>query len=102
MNSPYFLKSNYDYVPIRLMNKIDTVTESIAENGLKTFYISMDTFKRNFFQKTFLEHEVDESEALTLDQLKRPMMLVFILWGVAIIIHLIQKFVFKLTDPMRV
>lgn len=101
MNFPYFLESDH-YVPNQLLDKIDTVSKSIAENGLQKFYMSMDIFMRNFIKQKILNDEVDESEALTLVQLKRPLMLVFILWTVAIIIHLMQMIVLKIKNALHV
>lgn len=66
------------------------MTSSIMENGIQRFYTSLTSFQRKLFARAFQTAEDEDEDgdyrALSMTQLKRPMMLIFGLWVIAICI----------------
>lgn len=78
------MKSDH-YVSKRTLAKVDKVTSSMMENGLHKFYTSFTAFKRQLFEWSKFSTEDDLEHALTMEQLWRPMILIFWLWGMALV-----------------
>lgn len=78
-----------------MLKKINKATSSIAENGLHQFYDSFIAFQRNFIERDHLKQQDEDIQALTVEQLRRPMILVFFLWGVAIVIRIAEIIAIK-------
>lgn len=95
INSQFVLESNH-YVTERLLKKIDRLTSSMIENGLHQYFAATDAFKRNFHDIEYSNVKDEEFKELTIDQLKRPMILMVGLVILATVILIIQIIVFKL------
>lgn len=78
-----------------MLKMINKATISIAENGLHQFYDSFSAFQQSIIERDHLEPEDEDIQALTVDQLWRPMILVFYLWGVTIVICIEEIIAFK-------
>lgn len=76
------------------MEKIDKTTSSLMANGLYQFYSSFATFTQKCIQGDLIEKD-DDDRALKMEQLRRPMILVFGLWAVAAIIFVGEVIVNK-------
>lgn len=87
---PYYLVSEY-YVPDRLMKRINNVTISMIESGLDKFFKSYTAFVQMMFRAKYVEDDVDALQPLTLQQLKRPMLFIVSLYGVATIVFMLEK-----------
>lgn len=83
------------YVPERMLNKIDKMTNSMMENGMNQFYLSFTTFQRKLFGRAFVKPDEDDSQALSMSQLKRPMIVLLGLLGVAVIVFVAEKVMSK-------
>lgn len=94
ISAAFYLQSDH-YVPERLLNKIDKRTSAMMENGMHQFYTSFTNFLRKLFARQFARSDDDDSQALTMSQLKRPMIFIFGLWGVAIIVFIAEIIIFK-------
>lgn len=96
MIDPYYLTSK-KYVPERLKQKIDMTTNSMMENGLHQFYKSFSTFlmdlieNRNFNQDN---NDEDNIQALTMEQLKIPLIIFIVLLGLSSIVFVIEVIVY--------
>lgn len=95
ISSQFALDSNH-YVTERLVRKIDGLTSLMIENGLNEYFASMDAFKRNFHDMKYSRVKDEEFKELTIDQLKRPMILMVGLLIFATVIFIIQIIVSKL------
>lgn len=93
-NSQFFLESDH-YVPERVINKLDKTTSSMMENGLHEFYLSLAIFKQKLIDRAYLEQIDDDFKALTAEQLKRPMIVLSYLLGVAMIIFITECIISK-------
>lgn len=64
-----------EYVPKRMINKIDRAAESMMENGLHRFYESLTTFMTKIQANKLSANQSDHSEihALTVDDLRGPL-----------------------------
>lgn len=65
------------------------------ENGLHQFYGSLTAFQQKLRKPTDYKHEHEENAALTMEQLIRPMILVFYLWGLATAVFIAELVVYK-------
>lgn len=90
----FYLDSNR-YISERFIKKVDTLTSSIMENGLYQFFVRISDFKRKFILRDDSSDDDDDTEVLTIQQLKRPMILVFCLWSAAIFIFIAEIIVSK-------
>lgn len=93
VRNQFYLESKH-YIPERFMTKINGMTSSLMANGLLNFYNSFAIFKQKCIQGDLIE-ENDDHQALKMEQLKRPMILVFGLWAVATIIFVVEAITFK-------
>lgn len=92
------MKSDH-YVPERFIKKVDKMTSSLAESGLYTFFVSFSEFSRKFVERAYLNREEEDEEnmqVLTVKQLQRPMILIFYLWGLAVITFVAEIILVKL------
>lgn len=93
--NPLYLQSNR-YAPERMLDRINRVTSSMMENGVHNFYTSIVAFKSKIFQRIhYAQLPNDDMQALTAKQLIRPMILVFSLWGMAVILFIVEIIIFK-------
>lgn len=67
----------------------------MIESGLYAFYMSLNSFKQQYMERIYLSETDDEFRALTVEQLKRPMLLVFALWTVAVIVLIVEHIISK-------
>lgn len=96
----FYMKSEY-YVPERFIEKVDGMTSSLAESGLYTFFVSFSEFSRKFVERPYLNRDVgeeDDVQVLTVEQLQRPMILIFFLWALAVIIFIAEVIWIKLKN----
>lgn len=93
-HAQFFLESDH-HVPERIIKRLDHATSSMVENGLHKFYLSLAIFKQKLIDRAYLEQIDDDSQALTIEQLKRPMIVLFYLWGTATIIFICEMTIFK-------
>lgn len=94
VRSQFYLSSDH-YVPERFIQKIDTMTNTIMENGLHQFFMSFCEFSRKVILSSYLDEADEEEQALTFEQLRRPMILVFSLWGIAATIFIAENMIFR-------
>lgn len=77
------------------MKKIDKATSTMMQNGLHQFYTNFADFKQKFLVREYLSEKDDDLQALTAEQLKRPMILMSCLFGVAIVIWMAEIIIFR-------
>lgn len=65
------------------------------ESGLAQFYQSFIAFQRKFIERVYLMPEEDDFDVLKMEQLIRPMTLIFYLWGIAIIVFIAEIIIRK-------
>lgn len=95
INTRFYLQSDH-FVPNRTFQIIDQSTSSIMENGLYRFYASLNAFRRKLIYRNSTPIEDDFSDrALAMEQLIRPMMFVFYLWGLSVIAFVAELIVSK-------
>lgn len=68
----------------------------MIENGLHQYFISLDAFQRNFYEMKYSVDKDEEFKELTIDQLKRPIILIIALLILATVILITEIIVFKL------
>lgn len=96
MSSSYYLGSDH-YVPERIASKIDSATSSFIENGLYKFYKSLDKFTQKLSKRMeSSQTDDDDIQALSMEQLKRPMIFISCLWGLAMVLFIGEFIIFKL------
>lgn len=103
INTQYYLESE-NYVPERLSKRIDEATSSLMESGLHQFFTSYAHFRDDLHLREFNGQQDDDDDyeqALTIEQLIRPMKLIFCLWGVALTIFTVEIVVFKWNQLRR-
>lgn len=93
-HAQFHLESDH-YVTDRTIKKLDQTTSFMVENGIHKFYLSLAIFKQKLIDRAYLEQIDDDFQALTVEQLKRPMILLFYLWGMATIIFIAEMTIFK-------
>lgn len=97
----YYLESN-KYVPERMLNSIDKKSSAMMASGLHQLYIKYGEFVSEMHSK--IEHREDENDdeqALTMDQIKRPLILVFYLWGITLVVFIIENLVYYIKKRSR-
>lgn len=70
----------------------------MMESGLYQFYTTLAAFKLKLMERSFWsddDDDDDDMQALTVQQLKRPMILLFCLWAVAKAIFIAEMIVSK-------
>lgn len=70
-------------------------------NGLHKFYTSLADFNQKLIGRVYSNGDEDELKALTMEQLRKPMILIICLWGVATTIFLIEMILFKWNNFKR-
>lgn len=91
----FYLQSK-SYVPDRMLRKIDETTSAMFENGLAKFYQSFIAFQRKFIERVYLTPEDDDDvEALKMEQMIRPMTVIFYLWGISVIIFIAENIIWR-------
>lgn len=75
-NIEFVLQSDH-YVPDRMLKEIDEVTVSMMESGLIQLYKSLAIFEQKLIDRAFTITDVDNFRALTMEQLERPLILLF-------------------------
>lgn len=102
ISTQYYLESE-NYVPERLSKRIDEATSSMMESGLHQFFTSYAHFRDGLHLRAFngQQDDDDHEQALTIEQLIRPMKLIFCLWGVALTIFTVEIVVFKWNQLRR-
>lgn len=93
--SQYFLESSH-LVSERLIEKIDRASSAMMESGLHQFSTNLNDFKQEFIDRELEIGEENGFRALTMQQLNRPMILIFCLWAFAMIIFITEKIGFEL------
>lgn len=87
------------YVPDRMLKKIDQTTSSIMENGLSQFFSSFTAIKRKLIERATLGTVNDnEFQALSVEQLKRPMILLFGICAAATILLIAEIIIFRCSN----
>lgn len=90
----FYLKSE-QYVPERMLNKINKATSLITENGLSQFYLSTGVFKEKLAVRNIQNGERAAFQALKLEQLKLPLILISCLLGVALGLLFVEIIIYK-------
>lgn len=85
-----------EYIPLQVRRKVDETTISVLENGFIQFYTSISDFITEFRLKQILSDEIDNSYSLTVDHLKIPLAIYFVLLALASIIFAIEKIIYRL------
>lgn len=85
----------YRLVPEREIKKIDDTTSKMMENGLYQFYKYFSEYLLQLHHRTLSNENDDEIQVLTMDQLKRPMMVILGLWGLAMAIFIMEHIIRK-------
>lgn len=101
MGNRFHLESSH-YVPERVLRKIDETTYSMMEHGFYQFYLSLAEFKEKFVQRVEQMHLDDDFSALSMDQLQRPLKILFCLWGLAAVILVLEIIVSKWKHHNRI
>lgn len=98
------------YIPERIRNKLNKKTSFIMENGLQRFYESygeyleksreiFSTHKGNDEHDDYEYYDEDDGfQALTMDNLRGPMILVLCLFAFSGVILLVEIIMFKLKE----
>lgn len=89
IHSPHFLESAY-YIPERILKRFDELAEYLIENGLQQFYMSFGAFKQKLMQQEPEDGEIDNEHALTMEQLKTPLIIYACLLGISSIVFVIE------------
>lgn len=90
----YFLVSE-NYVPERMLRKIDEATSLMIESGLAKFYISSMTHIKKLNNLAIDFENNSTYEAVTLKSLRRPFMLLSGLMGIASAAFAIEIAIYK-------
>lgn len=78
------------------MKKFNGMTSSLMANGLYRFYDSFAIFTQKCIEADSNDGDDDDDDrALKMEQLRRPMMLVFGLWAVAVVLFVAEVIVKK-------
>lgn len=94
INTGFYLESDH-YVPERTMKKINAVTSAFMTNGIQQFITSFITFRRKLWERfQFIEEDTVEN-VLTMEELRRPMKWILLLWVLAVVIFFIEIIIFK-------
>lgn len=105
MNAPFYLGSDH-HVTEQQLRKIDRATSSMMSSGLYEFYTSYAEFKRRIMKPWCVgpcprhthDSDDDDLQVLTMEQLRRPMMLIFGLWALAAVIFVIEYIISKVNN----
>lgn len=68
----------------------------MMESGFYQFYISLADFMEKFVQRAEEMYLDDDFQALSMDQLRRPMIIFISLYAMAIIVFILEIIVVKL------
>lgn len=86
----------------KVIQKIDKATCLMMENGFYHFYMSMASFTQKLIERAYLVQEENEFYPLAINQMRRPMLLLFSLWSFTTIIFCVEIIVFKWKNCTRV
>lgn len=89
------LESEY-YVSSQTIQRIDKMTSLMMESGLNRYFQSFGEFKEKFFERSFAKEKNNEFQALNVVQLKRPAIFILCMYGITLIIFLIETALSKL------
>lgn len=79
------------YGPERQRKKIDKSSSALMESGLHQFYTSFSAYKQKLSgRKSPNPEEDDDLRVLTMPQMRRPLILIFGRWALAIIIFMTE------------
>lgn len=79
-----------------MLKKVDKTTSSMMENGLSQFFLSFTEFKRKILHRANSDAEDDDDfKAMSFEQLKRPLILLFGICGMAIVIFIVEVIIFR-------
>lgn len=95
VNFKYMLASD-QYIPEGTKRVIDKVGISIVESGLFVFYKRFARFISQFRTKQILSDESEKAHAVTMNQLKIPLIIYFIVVGLACIIFIVEEIVYSM------
>lgn len=89
-----FLESQ-DLIPSRYRKKFNKVTSSMIESGLYRFYTSFADYKFKLRRRIHSSEDDENFQALTIQQLRRPMVLIFGLWTLSIVVFIAEHIFHK-------
>lgn len=81
--------------------KVDQTSSSMTETGLHQFYLSFADYKQKLSERTRVDQEVDDFQDLTTSQLKRPLIIIFFFWSLAMLTFLIENIILKVNNRNR-
>lgn len=74
----------------------------MIESGLHEFYKSFAFIKEKYMQRAFKNQtEDDDTQALTAEQLSKPLILLFCLFGISATVFLAELAIFKWKNRQR-
>lgn len=83
------------YVPNTVLKSIDRKSSLMMSSGLHHFYTKYSEFMMEMRSKIEHREENDEeSQALTMEQLQRPLVVIFYLWGGSLGIFIIEILIY--------
>lgn len=86
----YHLESN-NYVSERVQKRMDISTSWMIESGIRSFYVSFSEYLMEIIARMQNIQQINEVDAvLTMEQLWRPLKLVFYLLGLAFIVFIVE------------
>lgn len=93
MQTSYYVTSD-QYIPERMKAKIDKSTIAMTENGLHRFYSGFAEFVRDLRAAIILKIENETLHALSMNDLKAPLMFCSYLFGFACFIALVEVIIY--------
>lgn len=94
LQSSFYMAAN-DHVTDRLKNKIDRATSAMMENGLHQFYKSFTAYLTEMRAQKLKRTEDDELHALTIDDLKGPLIFCSYLLSFILFVFFIEVIIRK-------
>lgn len=95
VKTEYYIQSDRP-VAVRFLEHVNKVTDLMTESGLHEFYKSYAFLKEKYMQRAFMNQtEDDDMQALTVEQIKRPLFLVFCLFGIATTVFIAELVIVK-------
>lgn len=85
-----------DYVPERIIQKIDGEIFSYLENGLIQFYMSLGLFEFKVYNRTEFKHDDNDVRLITMRDLEAPFICHFSLTGICFFVFILELIVFQI------